>query len=273
MPLSLPLHFPFPLLLNGRRSRGLRWSRRRRCRRRKRRSGTGRRCCRRRRNMRCRRHSRRRRWRNMRWGCGRRRNMRWRSRRRRRHRSRRRGCGRWWWRGRGSRWGGRWRPLRRFLGGLLGLSIGTKLLLGLCHDQRRGLRVRWGSDQLQRRESRRGKQQESKSCHGGLSPRKILGNKVWQQGLSTNSGDQRPSVRPDCGILQTRTCIYFRHREFRIRLCSLRIHTIISNCNVAFFPVRPFAAPWTGVRLGCPMPPSQCFKSIFQVDISRVGRG
>ena len=218
----------------------------------------GRRCGRRRRNVRRRcsgrwrwrnmrwRRSRRRR-RNMRWGCGRRRNMRWRSRGRRRRRSRRRCCGRWWWRGRGSRGGGR----RCCLRWLLGLSIRTNLLLGLRHDQRRGLRVRWSSSHLQRGEGCRGKQQESKFCHGGLGPRKIPGKKVWQQGLSTNSGDQRTSVRPDCGILQTRTCIYFRHREFRIRLCSLRIQAIVQDRSFCIFPVRLFAAPRTGVRPGC----------------------
>ena len=158
-----------------------------------------RRCGRRRRNMRCRRRGRRRRWRNMRWGCGRRRNMgwrcsgrwrwrnmRWRSRGRRRRRSRRRCCSGWWWRGRGSRWGGRRCCLRR----LLGLSIRTNLLLGLRHDQRRGLRVRWSSSQLQRGEGCRGKQQESKFCHVVWVPGKFLakrfGNKICQQTLAIN---------------------------------------------------------------------------------------
>ncbi len=131
----------------------------------------------------------------------------------------------------------RWRSLLlRLLGWLFGLSVGTKLLLGLRHNQRRSLRVRWGSGQLQRRESCRGKQQESKFCHDDWGPRKILGNKVWQQGLSTNSGDQQTSVRPDCGVLQTGTGIYFRRREVRMRVCSLRIQTIISNCRFAFSP-------------------------------------
>ena len=104
-----------------------------------------------------------------------------------RRRNVRRRCGRRRWRG-SRRCGGRrrrtrrWRPLRR----LLGLSVGTKLLPGLRHDQRRGLRVRWSRGQLQRRESRRGKQQESKFCHDGLGPRKILGNKACQQTLAIN---------------------------------------------------------------------------------------
>jgi hypothetical protein len=159
--------------------------RRRRCRRRRRWRGMRRRgwCSRGRRNMRRRRHGRRgmggrRRWR--RRGMGRRR--RWRRNpgrrcggRRWRRRPRRRGGGR----GRGT-WGcggGRRRPRRRrrSLRRLLGLSF---FLLGLGHDQRRGLRVRWRGDELHRGQGSRGKQHETKVCHDGLGPRKFPGEKA-----------------------------------------------------------------------------------------------
>lgn len=97
-----------------------------------------------------------------------------------------------WWRSRPRRCGGRRRRVwrRRSLRRLLGLSIGTQLLLGLRDDQRRGLRVRWSSGQLQRGESCGGKQQESKFCHDGGVPGKILatrfGNMVCQQTLTIN---------------------------------------------------------------------------------------
>ena len=54
--------------------------------------------------------------------------------------------------------------------------------------------------ELHRRKSCRGKQHETKFCHDGLGPRKIIGKKI---------GDQRISVRPDCGGLQRRSCFYF----------------------------------------------------------------
>ena len=162
--------------------------------------------------------------RNMRWCCGRRR---WgRGSRRRRNM---RWCG---GRRRGAR---RWRCLRGLLGRLLRLALGaTLLLLGLGHDQRRGLGVRRTGGQLQRSESCRGKQQESNFCHDGLGPRKGLGEKAWQQRLSMNFGNEPTSVRPDCGLLQTRTCIYFRQRKVRMRRCSLRIQTSISKGSGAF---------------------------------------
>jgi hypothetical protein len=37
---------------------------------------------------------------------------------------------------------------------------------------------------MHRRKSGRGEQRETKVCHDG--PRKILDNKVWQQGLAIN---------------------------------------------------------------------------------------
>jgi hypothetical protein len=117
----------------------------------------------RRRLRRCRRRSR---WlRMLRRCCGRRWHMhrRRRSRRRRRRGMRRRCCCGW-------RRVRRRRSLRR----RLGLSVGTKFFLGLGHDQRRGLRVRWRSDQLHRRKSGRGKQQEAKVCHDGWNPRRNL---------------------------------------------------------------------------------------------------
>jgi hypothetical protein len=62
-------------------------------------------------------------------------------------------------------------------------SAALWLLLGLRHNQRRSLRVRWSGGELQRSKSGRGKQHETKFCHDGLGPRKISGNKVWR---STN---------------------------------------------------------------------------------------
>jgi hypothetical protein len=54
---------------------------------------------------------------------------------------------------------------------------------------------------------------------------------VWVLGKYsiTRCGDQRISVRPDCGSLQTRTRIYFGIRKARIGPCSLRIQAILSN--------------------------------------------
>jgi len=125
----------------------------------------------------------------------------WRSRVRRRwRRRRRRGVRRWrrrcgmgrWRRGRGMRRGcccGRRRcRTRRGRGSLrcllrLRFSVGTKLLLGLGHDQRRGLRVGCRACELHGRKSCRGEQYETKSCHDGLGPRGKSGRKVWR---STN---------------------------------------------------------------------------------------
>jgi hypothetical protein len=64
----------------------------------------------------------------------------------------------------------------RFLGS--GFSVGTKLFPGLRHYLRRGLRVRWGTSKVHRRQSGGGKQQQTKFCHDGLCPREILGEKV-----------------------------------------------------------------------------------------------
>jgi hypothetical protein len=149
----------------------------------------------------------------------------------RRWRRRSRGPGRW---RRGSR-GGRSRARRRSLRRLLWLSF---FFLGLGHDLRRGLRVRWRGDQLRRRKSGRGKQQQAKVCHDGLDPRKILGRKAWQASLATRRGDQRIDVRPDCGGTQRRTCIYFSMRKAPIRSCSLRIQGMLSNRHFTLSPQR-----------------------------------
>jgi hypothetical protein len=151
----------------------------------------------RRRRHRVRRWRRRRRRRSRLW----RRGWRWRRRRRGRfRRRRRRRCsrlGRWRRRrccGLGRSRDGRRRArrrLRRCL--LLGLSVGTKFFLGLGHDQRRGLRVRWRSNQLHRRKSGRGKQQEAKVCHDGWDPRGNLGDKV-RRSTNKQAGLWRPST-------------------------------------------------------------------------------
>jgi hypothetical protein len=161
----------------GGRYRWFRGSRRRRCRRRR---GTPRRC-----------------------GC--RRLMRWgRCRVRRRRRSRR---GRGLWRRscgvrRRSRGLG-WRRVRR--GSLrrlfrLWLAVRADFVLRLRHNQRCGLRMRRRAYELYCRKSRRSEQHETKFCHDDLSPRKLL---------TTRFGDQRISVRPDCGGLRRRACFYF----------------------------------------------------------------
>jgi hypothetical protein len=138
---------------SGRR-RGLRRSRRRRCRRR---GGMRRRC-----------------------GCRRlmRRGRCWVWRRRR---SRRRG-GLWWRRCgvRRRRGLGRcrvgWRCLWRFF--RLWLSVRTDFGLCLRHNQRSGLGVRRRACELYRRKGRRSEQNETKFCHDGLSPRKIIDNTI-----------------------------------------------------------------------------------------------
>ena len=156
--------------------------------------GTGWRCCR---GRGMRRWSR---WRRRMRSCRRRSGRRWFGRRRSGRRGMWRGGCRWcWMRGRcGWRGGARWRCLRCFL--RLWLSVGAKLFLGLCHNQRRVLRMRWHANELHRRKSCRGKQHETKFCHDGLGPRKIIGKKI---------GDQQISVRPDCGGLRRRSCFYF----------------------------------------------------------------
>jgi hypothetical protein len=65
-----------------------------------------------------------------------------------------------------------------------------------------------------------------------LGPRKILatrlGNKEDSATRSVNElWRSTKSVRLDCGVVQTRTCIYFRRHKVTMRPCSLRIQTII----------------------------------------------
>jgi hypothetical protein len=129
-----------------------------------------RRCCRRRRGPRWRCRCRRRRCRAPWRGSSRRRRM-WRCCSRRCRASGRRRSLR-----RSSLW---WCSLRR----LLGFSVGTKLFLGLCHNQWRGLCVRRPACKLHRRQSGGGKQQQTKFCHDGLGPRKSLGGSSWQEVL------------------------------------------------------------------------------------------
>ena len=160
------------LRLSRRGSGGRRWlrgSRRRRCRRR---GGTLRRC-----------------------GC--RRLMRWGRRRVRRRRRGRRGRGLWRRscgvrrRSRGLGWCRmRRRCLRRFF--RLWLAVRADFVLRLRHNQRCGLRMRRRAYELYCRKSRRSEQHETKFCHDDLSPRELL---------TTRFGDQRISVRPDCGGL------------------------------------------------------------------------
>ena len=143
------------------------------------------------------------------------------------------------WRGRGPGWrrwrsSGRRRTLRRrcSLRRLLGLSVGTKFFLGLRHHHRCGLRMRRRGYQLHRRKRGRGEQHETKLCHGGLDPRNVLGQRVWQ----LTSGDQQIDVRPDCGGPRRRTSIYFSARKARMRHCSLRIQAMVSNGQITLSP-------------------------------------
>jgi hypothetical protein len=130
--------------------------------------------------------------------------------------------------------------------------------MGLRDDQRRSLRVRWSSGQLQRGESCGGKQQESKFCHDGGVPGKILatrfGNMVCQQTLAINEqalGRIVASFKPEL-VFISRTaksgCVLV-HFAFRSSFQFAVLH----------FPLRLFAAPWHGVG--------------YEADISRVGRG
>jgi hypothetical protein len=64
---------------------------------------------------------------------------------------------------------------RRGMRRRLGLSVGAKFFLRLRHNYRRGLPVRWKSNELQCRESGRGKQHKSKLCHDGLGSPGNLG--------------------------------------------------------------------------------------------------
>jgi hypothetical protein len=135
-------------------------------RRRGRRRALRRRCCRRRRRYGLRRRRRGGR-RGMRRSSGRRRGM------------RRSGCRRRsMWRSSGRRSGMRWCAfgrcaLRLSLRRLFGLSVGADFARGrLCHDDRRGLRVRWRAHEVHRRQRRSGEQHETKFCHDDVSPRK-----------------------------------------------------------------------------------------------------
>jgi hypothetical protein len=161
-------------------------------------------------------------------GCGWLMRRRWRRVRRRRRRGRR---GRLW------RWRGGMRRRRRGLGrgrarrcGLwrffrLWLSVGTKFLLGLGHNHRRGLGVRRRAYELRRRKSRRGEQHESKFCHDDSQvPGKLL---------ATRFGDQR-SVRPDCGGIRKPTCFYFQ--IYKARYTSVHCVFRRSNARIALFP-------------------------------------
>ena len=87
--------------------------------------------------------------------------------------------------------------------------------------------------------------------------KKGLATRVWQQGLSSSSGDQRTGVGPDCGGLQRRVCIYFRSREAPVRLCSLRIQGIVSNGAFTLFPAAyPHGQDQDqGAAPGIPAPP------------------
>jgi hypothetical protein len=58
--------------------------------------------------------------------------------------------------------------------------------------------VRGGACKLQRSERGRGKQQQAKVLHMILDPASFL-----------TCADQQPSVRPDCGAVQTLIRIYF----------------------------------------------------------------
>ncbi len=185
-----------------RRRRG-RWARRRCCCRRRRRSGT----------WRCRGWRWRRSWtwrcRCRRWWCG---------------SGRRRRCG-------GGRRRARWRRGARRL---LGPSVWTDFLPGLGHDKRRVLRMRDRSDQLHRRKSGRGKQQQADVCHDGLNLRTVSGNEA---------GDQRIDVRPDCGGPQRRIRVYFLTPKLPLRDCSLRIQAILRIAASHLCPAPPSWRP------------------------------
>lgn len=65
------------------------------------------------------------------------------------------------------------RALRLSFGGLFGLSVGTELAgRRLRHDDRRGLCMGWRAHEVHRRQSRSGKQHETKVCHDDVNPRK-----------------------------------------------------------------------------------------------------
>jgi hypothetical protein len=135
--------------------------------------------------------------------------------------------------------------------------------MGLRDDQRRGLRVRWSSGQLQRGESCGGKQQESKFCHDDWGSRKISGNKalatrfgntVCQQTLAINEqalGRIVASSKPEWVFISGSAkseCVLV-HCAFRPSFQFAVLH----------FPLRLFAAPWHGAG--------------YEADISGVGCG
>jgi hypothetical protein len=109
-----------------------------------------------------------------RWRCcrrrrryGLRRRRRGGRRRTRRSSGRRRGMRRSGCRRSGMRWCAFGRcALRLSLGRLFGLSVGADFASRrLCHDDRRGLGVRWRAHEVHRRQRRSGEQHETKVCH------------------------------------------------------------------------------------------------------------
>ena len=114
------------------------------------------------------------------------------------------------------------RRRRRALRRLLWFSVGTELLRlrRLRDDEWHGLRTRCRTGKLHRRQRGRGKQQETKVCHGG-GPRKGS----WRRDErmpepSTRLVDQRLIVRPHCGGRENRNAIYFVAAMGCMRICS-----------------------------------------------------
>jgi hypothetical protein len=62
---------------------------------------------------------------------------------------------------------------------------------------------------------------------------------IWSKSpknLTTRFYNQRISVGPDCGGFEKLADFYFKTEEALIRLCSLRIQAVVSNCSFTFSP-------------------------------------
>ncbi len=133
-------------------------------------------------------------------------------------------------------------------------SIGMAFAGGLRHHHRCGLGLRWRKSEWHRRKSCRGKQHETKVGHDDLGPRK----NNWRQrevlsGQTSSSGNQRISVRPDCGSLPGGRVFISENKGFRCVLvhCAFRrwfqivVHVV--PCGIfhpAIFTPRPWGRAW-----------------------------
>ena len=154
-------------------------------------------------------------------------------------------------------WRRRCRPrrrssLRRFLGRVLGLAVGTQLLLLLRHDDRGGLRVRWSARQWHGRQCGRGKQQRELSfCHVLWVPGGFEGQSLAEGG-SRWEGLNQQTLTINGQALGRIVAGFKRERGFISRNCaaltrdgSSRVHTT-ANAPTCFATSCAHCRRWRG---------------------------